>query len=97
MAGSLPINEGNLPIDADAAIERGATLRIYQWRDYLADDVLDSFARRHAGDDVEIEVESFTTMAEARRRLRRPDGDFDVFFPTIGALPRLAAEDLCAR
>ena len=33
-------------------------------------------------------------MAEAVARLGRPDGDFDVFFPTIGALPRLAAEGL---
>ncbi len=94
VAGSLPIHEGNLPVDPAAAIERSATLRIYQWRDYLAGDVLDSFARRHAGADVELEVESFTTMAEAVERLRRPDGDFDVFFPTIGALPRLAAEGL---
>ena len=94
VAGSLPIHEGNLPVDPAAAIERSATLRIYQWRDYLAGDVLDSFARRHAGADVELEVESFTTMAEAVERLRRPDGDFDVFFPTIEALPRLAAEGL---
>lgn len=93
-AGSLPIHGGNPPVDAGAAIERDATLRIYQWRDYLAGDVLDSFARRHAASDVGIEVESFTTMAEAVERLRRPDGDFDVFFPTIGALPRLAAESL---
>ena len=28
------------------------------------------------------------------RRLRGPDGDFDVFFPTIDSLPRLAAEGL---
>jgi spermidine/putrescine transport system substrate-binding protein len=39
-------------------------------------------------------VESFTTMAEAAARLRRPDGDFDVFFPTVGALSRLAAEGM---
>lgn len=91
---ALPIHERNPPIDAGAAVERGATLRIYQWRDYLAGDVLDSFTGRHAAADVRIEVESFTTMAEAAERLRRPDGDFDVFFPTIDALPRLVAEDL---
>jgi spermidine/putrescine transport system substrate-binding protein len=90
----LPISEGNPPIDPGAALERGATLRIYQWRDYLAGDVLESFTARRTGADVAIEVESFTTMAEAAERLRRPDGDFDVFFPTIDALPRLAAEGL---
>ncbi len=90
----LPIHPGNTPIDADIPVERGATLRIYEWRDYLADDVLDTFTRRHADADVDVRVESFTTMAEAVARLRRPDADFDVFFPTIGSLSRLVAEDL---
>jgi spermidine/putrescine transport system substrate-binding protein len=93
-AGALPIHDDNLPVDAGAALERGATLRIYQWRDYLARDVLEGFARRHAASDVRIEVESFTTMGEAAARLRQPDGDFDVFFPTVDALPRLVAERL---
>lgn len=92
--GSLPIHRDNLPIDAATRVERGATLRIYQWRDYLARDVLDGFARRHAAADVEVEVESFTTMAQAVERLRRSDADFDVFFPTTDALPRLVAERL---
>jgi spermidine/putrescine transport system substrate-binding protein len=92
--GSLPIPGDNLPIEAATRVERGATLRIYQWRDYLAGDVLDSFTRRHASAGVRVEVESFTTMSEAAGRLRRPDADFDVFFPTIDALPRLAAERL---
>ena len=69
--GALPIHGDNLPIDAGATLERDATLRIYQWRDYLAGDVLESFARRHAASDVHVEVESFTTMAEAAERLRR--------------------------
>jgi spermidine/putrescine transport system substrate-binding protein len=90
----LPLSGSNPPIDPGARLERDATLRIYQWRDYLARDVLDGFAARHRGVDVRIEVESFTTMAEAAARLRRPDADFDVFFPTIDALPRLAAEGL---
>jgi len=92
--GALPISGSNPPIDPDAALEHSATLRIYQWRDYLARDVLESFTARHAGVDVRIEVESFTSMAEAAARLRRTGGDFDVFFPTIDALPRLAAEGL---
>ena len=91
---ALSIHEDNPPIDSRAEIERGATLRIYQWRDYLAADVVDSFARRHAAYGVGVAVESFTTMAEAAERLRRPDATFDVFFPTIDALPGLAAAGL---
>ena len=90
----MSIYDDNRPIDPGAGVERGATLRIYQWRDYLAGDVLDSFTRLHASAGARVEVESFTAMSEAAERLRRPDADFDVFFPTIDALPRLAAERL---
>jgi spermidine/putrescine transport system substrate-binding protein len=92
--GVLPIHGENAPVDASRPLENGATLRVYQWRDYLSSDVVDAFAHRHASADVDVSIESFTTMAEAVGRLRRPDGDFDVFFPTIGALPGLVHERL---
>ena len=88
------IEDENRRIEAGAQIERGSTLRVYQWRDYLAADVLDSFTRRHAALGVGVAVESFTTMVEATERLRRSDADFDVFFPTIESLPGLAAAGL---
>ena len=72
-------------------VERGATLRIYQWREYLYDDVLDAFARKHASADVDVHVESFSDMTEAIARLQQPDADFDVFFPTIDVLGHLVA------
>jgi spermidine/putrescine transport system substrate-binding protein len=90
----LPLLEDVPRIDADAPLERGGTLRVYQWRDYLSTDVLDGFVRRHASADAEIEVESFTSIAEAAERLRAPDGDFDVFFPTPEALPSLVGAGL---
>src|SRR5687768_16825101 len=72
-AGLLPLHD-DLAVDGGRPLERGATLRIYEWRDYLSADVVDAFARRHAGADVGIEIESFTTMAQAVERLRGPDG-----------------------
>jgi spermidine/putrescine transport system substrate-binding protein len=91
--GSLPLHD-DLAVDAGRPVERGATLRIYEWRDYLSAAVVDDFARRHAAAGVRVEIESFTTMAEAVQRLRGPDGGFDVFFPTIDALPGLVHERL---
>jgi spermidine/putrescine transport system substrate-binding protein len=92
--GLLPIHGDDPPIDPGAPLERGATLRVYQWRDYLSEDVLESFTRHHADAVARVQVESFTTMAEAVERLRQPDGDFDVFFPSIDALRRLVDERL---
>jgi spermidine/putrescine transport system substrate-binding protein len=70
-------------------IERDATLRVYEWKDYLASDVLDAFTRRHADANVRIHVESFQRIDEAVARLQEPGAAFDVFFPTIDVLPDL--------
>jgi spermidine/putrescine transport system substrate-binding protein len=85
---TLPLHD-DLLVPSGARIERGARLRVYQWREYLAEDVIERFVRRHADDDVDVRVESFADMDEALARLRGPDGDFDVFFPTIDVLPHL--------
>ncbi len=77
------------PLQSGLPIERDATLRVYQWKDYLSAKVLDAFARRHADANVRVHVESFQRIDEAIARLREPGSDFDVFFPTIDALPDL--------
>jgi spermidine/putrescine transport system substrate-binding protein len=82
------------PVDPGLPLERGSTLRVYQWRDYLAPQVVERFVRRFASHDVDVRVESFTTMPEAAARLRSADGDFDVVFPTMEALALLANEGL---
>jgi spermidine/putrescine transport system substrate-binding protein len=89
-----PVDGREPPIPEGLRPERGATLRVYQWRDYLYDDVLEAFVRRHAALDVDVDVQSFTTMAEAISLLRRPGSDFDVFFPTLDALPDLVSSGM---
>ena len=73
---------------------KGATLRIYEWKDYLAQDVLRSFERSMAGRDVRVDVESFLHIDEAVARLQDPATDFDIFFPTIDVLDGLVGEGL---
>lgn len=81
-----PIYEDAPAIESGLPVERDATLRVYQWREYLYDDVLESFERRFRDANVRIEVESFSSMQEAIARLRKPGSEFDVFFPTIDSL-----------
>jgi len=88
-----PLDETSA-IPSGLPIERGATLRIYQWREYLYDDVLDGFVRRYASDDIGVHVESFSDMGEAVARLQQPDADFDVVFPTIAVLGRLVEDGI---
>ena len=81
----LPVDAGLL-LPSDLPIERGATLRVYEWKDYLSSRVLASFERAHADDDLHVEVESFTHIDEAIARLQDPSSDFDVVFPVIDVL-----------
>ena len=78
-----PTFESGLPI------EKRAVLKVYEWRDYLSKGTLSSFERAFPEGDVRVEVESFTHMDEAISRLQDPATQFDVFFPTIDALPGL--------
>lgn len=77
------------PLASGLPVERDASLRVFEWRDYLATNVLDAFTRRFSDANVHIEVESFERMDEAIARLQQPGADFDVFFPTIDVLPKL--------
>jgi spermidine/putrescine transport system substrate-binding protein len=80
---SWPIHEDNLAIRSGLPVEHGATLRIYEWRRYLSDDVLESFVRRYEDADITVQTESFESRDAAVGALRRPGAGFDVFFPTI--------------
>jgi len=78
-----PTFESGMPI------EKRAVLKVYEWRDYLSKGTISSFERSFPDADVRVEVESFTHMDEAISRLQDPATQFDVFFPTIDALPGL--------
>jgi len=85
---ALPLHD-DLRIDPALPVERGGTLKIYEWRDYLDHGVVQRFVRRHASSDVDVRIESFTSMPEAISRLQEPGADFDVFFPVIDAMAGL--------
>jgi spermidine/putrescine transport system substrate-binding protein len=91
--GPLPVDPG-LALASDLPIERGATLRVYEWKDYLSSRVLGSFEQAYAGQDVHVEVESFTRIDEAIARLQDASSDFDVVFPVIDVLPGMVAAGL---
>jgi spermidine/putrescine transport system substrate-binding protein len=90
--GALPLH-GDLAIDPAAAPERGGTLRILEWRDYLDRGVVRRFADRYAAWDVDVRIDSFTTISEAVARMQAGD-PFDVVFPSIPALAGMVQQRL---
>ncbi|HLB39100.1 MAG TPA: extracellular solute-binding protein [Actinomycetota bacterium] len=89
----LPVDVG-LALASDLPIERGATLRVYEWKDYLSGRVLASFEESYAEQDLHVEVESFTRISEAVARLQDPAADFDVVFPVVDVLPGIVSAGL---
>jgi spermidine/putrescine transport system substrate-binding protein len=91
---ATPVATPVSPLESGLPVERDATLRVYEWKDYLSANVLDAFRRRFADANVGVEVESFERMDEAVARLQDPGTNFDVFFPTIDVLSHLKAVGL---
>jgi spermidine/putrescine transport system substrate-binding protein len=87
-SGALPVHPSDA-VPSGQPVERGATLKIYEWKEYLSDHVLASFEEVYAAAGVRVQVESFFHVDEAVARLQQPDADFDVFFPTIDVLSSL--------
>lgn len=88
---TLPLFDDNPPIGDDLAPERGATLKILNWEEYLWPRVADEFAEAY---DVNVEISSFTNMQDALTQLRAKGAEFDVVFHRVDVLGRLVADKL---
>lgn len=74
------------PIESGLEVERGATLHIYEWKNYLSRSVLAKFVRAYESANVHVRVESFQNIDEAVAQIQDPSADYDVVFPTIDVL-----------
>ncbi|MGZ4148898.1 MAG: polyamine ABC transporter substrate-binding protein [Actinomycetota bacterium] len=92
-ASALPVDPGTT-LASGLPAERGAVLKVYEWKDYLSSRVIRSFEEAYASSGVRVQVESFLHIDEAVARLQQPDADFDVTFPTIDVLASMVATGL---
>src|ERR687891_1801150 len=85
---ALPVYDDNPPLEDGLEPEVGATLRIYNWEEYLRPRVIDEFAAKY---EVAVEISTFSDMDEALATLRS-GSDFDVFFHRTDVISKLVAE-----
>ena len=85
---TLPLFDDNPPIEAGLEPESGATLKIYNYIDYLWKRKTNEFAKEF---DCKVEISTFNTMDEAVAKLAAGTADFDVFFATVDRLGKLVA------
>jgi spermidine/putrescine transport system substrate-binding protein len=89
-----PIATGNAPIADGLTPERGATLQLYNYADYLAPDAIKSFEKKYQQYDVKVQVSTFNDSNEALAKIRGGAVPFDLYFPSYDAIGKLATTGL---
>jgi len=74
------------PIKSGLAPEKGATLQIYNWADYIFPKVVKKFCAAY---NCSYQVTTFNNMDEALAKMRTGQLQFDIFFPTPDILGKL--------
>jgi spermidine/putrescine transport system substrate-binding protein len=79
------------PIKSGLAPEKGATLQIYNWADYIFPKVVKEFCAAH---NCNYQITTFNNMDEALAKMRTGQLQFDIFFPTPDILGKLVTGKL---
>jgi spermidine/putrescine transport system substrate-binding protein len=84
-----PIYADNQPIAAGMQPERNATLKLYNWSDYIYKKVVQDFEKKYKQYGVKVQISTFNNMDEALAKIRGGKIDFDILFPTYDVLGKL--------
>ncbi|WP_445166718.1 polyamine ABC transporter substrate-binding protein [Mycolicibacterium sp. Dal123E01] len=80
------IGGDNKPIADGLAPEKGATLQLYSYADYIAPDAIKSFEDKYA---IKVAVSTFNDTDEAITKIRGGNVDYDIYFPSYDQISRL--------
>ncbi len=89
-----PINPGNEPIASGLEPEANATLRLYNYPDYLNKAVLKDFEKEYAEYNVKVEVSTFNDYNEALTKIRTGSVPYDLTFLSYNHIAKLVYGDL---
>ncbi|HEY2298835.1 MAG TPA: spermidine/putrescine ABC transporter substrate-binding protein [Jatrophihabitans sp.] len=89
-----PIYAGNEPIADNRTPERNATLRLYNYADYIGPGVIKAFEKKYAQYNVNVTVSTFNDTDEAITKIRTGAVPFDIYFPSYDQISRLVAAEL---
>jgi spermidine/putrescine transport system substrate-binding protein len=85
-----PVSADNRPIPPGLQPERNATLQLYNWEDYINEEVIKAFERKYRAYNVRVKVSTFDNASEAVSNVRSGKADFDILFVTYDLLGQLA-------
>ncbi|BBY59506.1 polyamine ABC transporter substrate-binding protein [Mycolicibacterium sarraceniae] len=76
----------NKPIADGLAPEKGATLQLYSYADYIAPGAIKSFEEKYS---TKVAVSTFNDTDEAITKIRGGNVDYDIYFPSYDQISRL--------
>jgi len=85
-----PISADNRPIPPGLQPERNATLQLYNWEDYINEEVIKAFERKYRAYNVKVKVSTFDNASAAVSNVRSGKADYDILFVTYDLLGQLA-------
>jgi spermidine/putrescine transport system substrate-binding protein len=89
-----PIYADNKPIASGLQPEQNATLKLYNWEQYIYKKVLNDFQDKYKKYNVTVELSTFNTLDGALGKLQKGGLDFDIFIPTVDVLGKLVQTKL---
>jgi spermidine/putrescine transport system substrate-binding protein len=89
---TLPLYQD--PIAASTPIEKGATLQVYNWEDYLWPRLFREFEDKFSKYDVKVSLTTFNNIDEGVAKLSAGQVSADVFFPDPSELTKLVVSKL---
>ena len=93
----LAVLFGVLPTNRSYAADREHTLKVYNWADYIDEDLLDEFEvwyKEQTGEEVEIIYQLFDINEVMLAKLEKGHEDFDVVCPSEYIIDRMLANDM---
>jgi spermidine/putrescine transport system substrate-binding protein len=88
------------PVDKAALIgdglepERGATLQLYNYADYIGPKVVKRFEKKYAAYDVKVRVSTFNDTDEALTKIRGGSTGYDIYFPSYDQIAKMVSGKL---
>jgi spermidine/putrescine transport system substrate-binding protein len=89
-----PISTDNPAIANGLLPEKGATLKLYNYEQYIGPQVVKAFEKKYKAYDVKVTVSTFNDTDEALTKIRAGSGAFDIYFPSYDQIAKMVTAKL---
>jgi spermidine/putrescine transport system substrate-binding protein len=89
-----PISKDNPAIASGLLPEKGATLKLYNYADYIGPEVVKAFEKKYKDYDVKVTVSTFNDTDEALTKIRAGKSSYDIYFPSYDQIAKMVTAKL---